>query len=155
MPLLPVNLLQSQLSRPARTAFVPVLIFLFAFSPCTALGARSSLPFGHVPSSFTPFAVLTVQERLSEQNTIFSQQYQDDLKASPEGKTAVGDYSDNARLDDYSLAASARQDATDRAYLEKIEAISDEDFPEQDRISHDLFIRVLEERIVDYGLKKY
>lgn len=149
------NLLQSHVSRTARAAFVPVVIFLFAFSPCAALGARTSLPFGHVPSSFTPSAVLAVQERLSGQNTLFSQQYQDDLKFSPEGKTAVGDYSDNARLDDYSLAASARQDATDRAYLEKIKAISDEDFLEQDRISHDLFIQVLEERIADYELKKY
>jgi uncharacterized protein (DUF885 family) len=155
VPLLLANLLQSHVSRTARAAFVPVVIFLFAFSPCAALGARTSLPFGHVPSSFTPSAVLAVQERLSGQNTLFSQQYQDDLKFSPEGKTAVGDYSDNARLDDYSLAASARQDATDRAYLEKIKAISDEDFLEQDRISHDLFIQVLEERIADYELKKY
>ena len=74
---------------------------------------------------------------------------------SPEGKTSVGDYSDNARLDDYSIAASARQNATDRAYLHKIADVSVEGFPEQDRISHELFIQVLEERITDYELKQY
>jgi uncharacterized protein (DUF885 family) len=95
------------------------------------------------------------QERLSAQNKLFVQQYQDDLKVSPEAKTAVGDYSDNARLDDYSLAASTRQNATDRAYLAKIRAISNEGFSEEDRISHDLFIQLLEERIADYELKQY
>jgi len=43
----------------------------------------------------------------------------------------------------------------DRAYREKLDAISTEGFPEQDRISHDLLLHVLESRIRDYELKDY
>src|SRR5579875_792248 len=95
----------------------------------------------------------SLQGRLRAQNILFAQQYRDDLRASPETKTALGDYSDNAKLDDYSLAASVRQDASDRAYLAKIRSISAEGFAEQDRISHQLFIDMLEQRVTDFELK--
>jgi hypothetical protein len=42
---------------------------------------------------------------------LFKQQYDDDMRASPESETARGDYRDNAILDDYSLAASVKQNA--------------------------------------------
>ena len=77
------------------------------------------------------------------------------MRASPESETARGDYRDNAMLDDYSLAASTKQNATDRAYRAKLAAISAEGFPEQDRISHDLLLHVLDNRIADYELKNY
>jgi uncharacterized protein (DUF885 family) len=139
----------------AGTKFAPAIVFLFALGPGTAFGSHTSASLRHICSCLAPFVVPGVQDRLSAQNNLFAQQYQDDLNVSPESKTSVGDYSDNARLDDYSLAASTRENATDRAYLQKIKAISAEGFPEQDRISHDLFIQVLEERIADYDLKQY
>jgi uncharacterized protein (DUF885 family) len=139
----------------AGTKFAPAIVFLFALGPGTAFGSHTSASLRHICSSPAPLVVPGVQDRLSAQNNLFAQQYQDDLNVSPESKTSVGDYSDNARLDDYSLAASTRENATDRAYLQKIKAISVEGFPEQDRISHDLFIQVLEERIADYELKQY
>ncbi|MFZ0817819.1 MAG: DUF885 domain-containing protein [Candidatus Sulfotelmatobacter sp.] len=77
------------------------------------------------------------------------------MKASPESETARGDYRDNAMLDDYSLAASAKQNTVDRGYRAKLEAISTEGFPGQDRISHDLLLHVLDNRIADYELKNY
>jgi uncharacterized protein (DUF885 family) len=58
-------------------------------------------------------------------------------------------------LDDYSLAASVKQNAIDRAYRSKLEAISTEGFPEKDRLSHDLLLHVLDNRITDYALKNY
>ena len=39
--------------------------------------------------------------------------------------------------------------------MAKIKAISDEGFSEQDRVSRDLFIQMLEDRIADYELKQY
>jgi uncharacterized protein (DUF885 family) len=146
---------ESRILRSARTTFAPAVIILFALGSGAAFAARTSLSPRPANASFTSPAASPVQERLSAQNKLFVQQYQDDLNVSPEGKTAVGDYSDNARLDNYSLAASTRQNATDRAYLAKIRAISDEGFSEQDRISHNLFIQVLEKRIADYELKQY
>src|SRR5208283_952166 len=58
-------------------------------------------------------------------------------------------------LDDYSLSASMKQSVVDRAYRTKLEAISTEGFPEQDRLSHDLLLHVLDNRIADYALKDY
>jgi uncharacterized protein (DUF885 family) len=99
--------------------------------------------------------VSSVEARLAAQNALFKQQFEDDRKASPESETAGGDYQDNATLDDYSIAASIKQNAVDRAYRAKLAAISTEGFPEQDRLSHDLLIHVLDDRITDYELKDY
>jgi uncharacterized protein (DUF885 family) len=93
--------------------------------------------------------VSSVEARLAAQNALFKQQFEDDRKASPESETAGGDYQDNATLDDYSIAASIKQNAVDRAYRAKLAAISTEGFPEQDRLSHDLLIHVLDDRITD------
>ena len=93
--------------------------------------------------------------RLATQNSLFREQFEDDMRASPESETARGDYRDNALLDDYSLAASTKQNAVDRAYRARLAAISAEGFPEQDRISHDLLLQVLANRMADYALKDY
>jgi uncharacterized protein (DUF885 family) len=97
----------------------------------------------------------SVAARLAAQNTLFEQQFEDDMRTSPESETAHGDYRDNAMLDDYSIAASKKQNAIDLAYQAKLEAISADGFPEQDRISHYLLLHVLHNRIADYELKDY
>ncbi len=109
-------------------------------------------------SSGVPIALPStpsVAARLAAQNALFKEQFEDDMRASPESETARGDYRDNAMLDDYSLAASVKQNAVDRGYRAKLEAISTEGFPEQDRLSHDLLLHVLDDRIADYALKDY
>jgi uncharacterized protein (DUF885 family) len=97
----------------------------------------------------------SVAARLAAQNALFKEQFEDDMRASPESETARGDYRDNAKLDDYSLAASAIQNAVDRDYRAKLAAISTDGFPDQDRISHDLLLHVLDNRIAQYELKDY
>jgi uncharacterized protein (DUF885 family) len=79
-------------------------------------------------------------------------QYEDDLKASFQTATARGDYRYNAMLDDYSLTASKRQNVVDRSYRAKLASISTEGFSEQDKISHDLLLHVLDDRISDFEL---
>jgi uncharacterized protein (DUF885 family) len=93
--------------------------------------------------------------RLAAQNALFKQQFDADMRSSPESETARGDYRDNALLDDYSLAASAKQNAVDHAYRAKLATISTHGFPEQDRLSHDLLFHVLDNRVADYELKDY
>jgi uncharacterized protein (DUF885 family) len=105
----------------------------------------------HTPSQLND----SVTARLAAQNALFKEQYDSDLRSSPESETARGDYRDNALLDDYSLTAIAKQTAVDRAYRTKLEAISTDRFPEQDRLSHDLLLHVLDNRIADYALKEY
>jgi uncharacterized protein (DUF885 family) len=121
------------------------------FGPAVAQGVNAPFPDIHVSSQSTESAAA----RLATQNTLFREQFEDDMRASPESETARGDYRDNALLDDYSLAASTKQNAVDRAYRAKLEAISTEGFPEQDRLSHDLLLQVLDNRIADYALKDY
>jgi uncharacterized protein (DUF885 family) len=122
-----------------------------AFAPAVALGGNTLLPNLQISSQAAKF----VAARLADQNALFKEQFESDMRASPESETARGDYRDNAKLDDYSLAASSKQNAVDRAYRAKLEAISTEGFPEQDRLSHDLLLRVLDNRIADYALKDY
>jgi uncharacterized protein (DUF885 family) len=119
----------------------------------SVVGQVKNAPFPdlHISSQSTK----SVAARLAAQNDLFREQFEDDLRTSPESETARGDYRDNAMLDDYSLAASIKQNAFDREYREKLAAISTEGFPEQDRLSHDLLLHVLDNRIADYALKDY
>lgn len=96
-----------------------------------------------------------VAERLAAQNALFDEQYEADLRNFPERATAFGDYRYNDRLADYSLAAIARRHDTDAGFLKRLEAIPTADFSDQDQLSHDLLIRVLRQRIADFGLKEY
>jgi uncharacterized protein (DUF885 family) len=93
-------------------------------------------------------------ERLAAQNALFDEYYETELRNHPESATAYGDYRYNQQLDDYSLAGIARHHEDDQAFLKRVEAITSEGFPEQDQLSHDLLIRVLQQRIADFDLKE-
>jgi uncharacterized protein (DUF885 family) len=89
----------------------------------------------------------SLQSRLDRQNQLFKEQAAADAApASGEKKSLLGDFS---------LAASARQDAVDRGFHSRLAAISPDGFPEQDRISHELMLRELDQRMTDYSLKTY
>lgn len=105
--------------------------------------------------SLTAQAPTSVESRIAAQNTLFEQTWQQQLKLNPTQATAVGDYRYNDQLGDRSLAASATRHQMDLDTLAKIKAISAVGFPEQDLISHDLFLRQLEQRVQDYDLKEY
>jgi uncharacterized protein (DUF885 family) len=122
-----------------------------AFTPAVTQGANALLPNSQISSQ----PAKSVAARLTDQDSLFKDQFESDMRASPESETARGDYRDNAMLDDYSPASSTKQNAADRAYRSKLEAISTDGFPEQDRLSHDLLLHVLDNRIADYELKDY
>jgi len=96
-----------------------------------------------------------VADRLAAQNALFDEQYESDLRNFPERATAFGDYRFNDKLGEYSLAASAQRDGTDRTFLRRLQAIVTTGFSDQDQLSHDLLIRVLQQRIADFDLKEY
>lgn len=135
----------------ASALFLAGLCLQSIFGPVPAQAKYAPFRFIYLPSQPTE----SVAARLAAQNALFKEQFEDDMRASPESETARGDYRNNAVLDDYSLAASTKQNAVDRAYRAKLAAISAEGFPEQDRISHDLLLHVLDNRIADYELKNY
>lgn len=96
-----------------------------------------------------------VADRIAEQNALFEEQYQTDLRNFPERATAFGDYRYNDRLNDYSLAGIQQRHKTDEGFLERLKAIPTTGFSDQDQLSHDLLERVLQQRITDFNLKEY
>jgi uncharacterized protein (DUF885 family) len=96
-----------------------------------------------------------VADRLAAQNALFDEQYESDLRNFPERATAFGDYRYNDKLADYSLAAIAQRNESNRAFLGRLQAIAMTGFSDQDQLSHDLLIRVLQQRIADFDLKEY
>jgi uncharacterized protein (DUF885 family) len=108
----------------------------------------SSLPA--ISQSVKPLA-----ERVAQQNALFEEQYESDLRNFPERATAFGDYRYNDRLNEDSLAAIAQRHKTDEDFLHRLDAISTTGFSDQDQLSHDLLIRVLQQRITDFNLKEY
>jgi uncharacterized protein (DUF885 family) len=97
----------------------------------------------------------SVASRLAAQNTLFEEQYQSDLKASPETATSYGDYRYNDQLDNVSMAEAEREHATDEKFLARLKAISTEGFGDQDLLSHQLMVRMLERRNEDYAFKDF
>src|SRR6266478_2426554 len=96
-----------------------------------------------------------VADRLAAQNALFEEQYQTDLRNFPERATAFGDYRYNDKLAEYSLDAILQRHQTDESFLTRLEAIPAAGFSDQDQLSHDLLVRVLEQRIADFNLKEY
>jgi uncharacterized protein (DUF885 family) len=97
----------------------------------------------------------SMASRLEQQNALFDEQYESDLKSHPEVATSYGDYRYNDRLNDYSLAEIERQHQRDEDFLARLKAISTSGFPEQDVLSHQVMQRLLEQRIANYGFKEY
>jgi uncharacterized protein (DUF885 family) len=96
-----------------------------------------------------------VAERLAAQNALFDEQYESELRNSPERATSYGDYRYNDRLSDHSLSTIAARHKTDVEFLQRLQAIPTTGFSDQDQLSHDLMVRVLGQRIADYDLKEY
>ena len=99
--------------------------------------------------------VKPVAERLAAQNALFDEQYESDLRNFPERATSFGDYRYNDKLGDRSLAGIIERNKTDEGFLARLQAISTAGFSDQDQLSHDLLMRVLEQRIADFNLKEY
>jgi uncharacterized protein (DUF885 family) len=96
-----------------------------------------------------------VQERIAGQNALFDEYYETELRTHPEMATAFGDYRYNDQLNDYSLAGAESENERAQAWLARLKAIPVTGFPEQDRVSHEVLARSLEQRIADHSLKEY
>ncbi len=92
---------------------------------------------------------------LAAQNALFAEYWETQLKMNPTLATQVGDYRYNDKLGDYSLAGIAHRHEVDQSFLTRIKQIPTEGFSEEDRTSHDLFVRRLQESADDWDLKDY
>lgn len=100
-------------------------------------------------------AASSVESRIAEQNALFEDQYESDLKAHPELATAYGDYRFNDQLNDYSLAGITSQHDRDADFLARLKGISTRGFPQPDALSHEVLARILQQRIANYDFKEY
>src|SRR6185437_12547694 len=116
---------------------------------------QSVVLFLAAATSLLAHDVKPVAERLAAQNALFDEQYESDLRNFPERATSFGDYRYNDKLGDRSLAGIIERNKTDEGFLARLQAISTSGFSDQDQLSHDLLIRVLEQRIADFDLKEY
>jgi uncharacterized protein (DUF885 family) len=117
------------------------------------IGLVATLAFATAPTFAQ--SVKPLADRLAAQNAVFDEQYESDLKNSPERATSFGDYRYNDQLGQYSLAAITQRDKLNAAFLARLQAIPTTGFTDQDQLSHDLMVRVLEQRIADYNLKEF
>jgi uncharacterized protein (DUF885 family) len=97
----------------------------------------------------------SVEARTAAQNVLFEEYYQTDLETHPERATSFGDYRYNDRLDEYSLAAVQKQHVSDQNFLERLEEISTDGLPEQDKMSHEVLRSTLRQRIRNFEFKEY
>jgi uncharacterized protein (DUF885 family) len=115
----------------------------------------SSLVLATLSASAQPKPAETTEGRLAAQTALFSEYWETTLKLNPTQATAVGDYRYNDKLGDASLAAVEHRHEINAGYLARIKAISPAGFGEEERTSHDLFLRNLQEGMDDYDLKDY
>jgi uncharacterized protein (DUF885 family) len=121
----------------------------------TPLRKSAALFVGALLALSASAGAATIEARLAAQNALFDEQYESDLVSSPEMATAFGDYRYNDRLGNYSLAAIRKEDATDRGFLKRLDAIPVDGFSEQDALSHELMHRLLERRVRNREFHEY
>jgi uncharacterized protein (DUF885 family) len=140
--------------QPGRATFFAQPCFLLL--PCGSMRPYlSSLFVAAVVLSVVAQNLKPVSDRIAAQNNLFEEQYESDLRNMPERATAFGDYRYNDKLEDHSLEAIVQRHKTDEGFLTRLEAISATGFSDQGQLSHDLLIRVLQQRIADFDLKEY
>ncbi len=96
-----------------------------------------------------------VMARVKQQNQLFEDYFENQLKNSPVQATYLGDYRYNNLLDDDSLTALARVHGEEDGFLARLKAIPTAGMSDGDRLSHDLLVRSLSQRDTAYGLKMY
>src|SRR5271163_1957701 len=125
-----------------------IIAFLFFIFLCTAV-----LPF--TVTTLHAQAPQSLPDRLSAQNALFDEQYESDLRNNPERATSYGDYRYNDKLQDYSLPAIADREKLNESFLARLKAIPTTGFSDQDQLSHDLLVRVLEQRVTDFKFQEF
>jgi uncharacterized protein (DUF885 family) len=124
-----------------------LLAMLLYGTPSSASIVLHQTPTGGASQKGKKLEASSLQNRLDRQNLLFKEQAASDAAPTSGKKKSL--------LGDFSLAGSARQNAIDRGFRSRLATISSDGFPEQDRISRELMLRELDQRMTDYSLKTY
>jgi len=88
-------------------------------------------------------------------NQLIADEWEFEMRESPESATTVGDYRYNDRWSDLSLGHVPKQRETLSKWLAQFQGVDTTGFPEQEKLSQLLMVRNLKERIEAIDLKLY
>lgn len=88
-------------------------------------------------------------------NKLLAEEWESELKESPEMATMIGDYRYNDKLSDASIQHIRENAEKSRQWLARFEAIDTAGFPEQERLNQALMVRNLREGLEGYQLKTW
>ena len=97
----------------------------------------------------------SLEARRAQLNKLLDEEWEYEMRESPEFATAVGDYRYNDRWSDSSLAHVQVQKKDLQQWHSRFEAIDTDGFSEQEKLSEQLMLRNLKDRIDGIDLKTY
>src|SRR5262249_19583524 len=96
-----------------------------------------------------------VAVRVKALNDLLAEQWEYQLKETPEFATILGDYRYNDKFSDLTIAHRRKQKSDAEAFVKRFEAIDTTGFAEQDRLNKELMLRQLDNGIKATDLKLY
>ena len=97
----------------------------------------------------------SLDSRRAQINQLLKDEWEYELKESPERATVYGDYRYNDRWSDDSLAHLQQQKRDLQEWLSKFEAVDTAGFTEQEKLNQSLMVRNLKQRVEGIELKTY
>jgi uncharacterized protein (DUF885 family) len=97
----------------------------------------------------------SLDARRQQLSKLIAEEWEYELRESPELATIIGDYRYNDRWSDFSLAHAAQTKKDLQAWLTRFQSIDTTGFPEQEKLNHALMVRGLKQRIEDIDLKNF
>ena len=125
--------------------FTFALLVAITFSP-TSFAAQKTLAAGDAAD---------IENRRTQLLSLFDEQWQYELRTSPEDATSLGDNRHNDRLKDRSPEFYQSDLETTRKFLARFEAINPSGLSPQDTLSRELMIRNLRQDIDGAGFKPW
>jgi uncharacterized protein (DUF885 family) len=116
------------------------------------------------PVAFIAFLIVTAMPshtaesldvRRQALNKALADEWEYELKESPEEATIYGDYRYNDKWSDISLASIPRKQKDAEQFLARFQAIDTSGFPEQEQINRQLMIGKFKDALQDLALKNY
>ncbi|HXN23254.1 MAG TPA: DUF885 family protein [Candidatus Dormibacteraeota bacterium] len=97
----------------------------------------------------------TVEARRKELKQLLADEWEYELRESPETATIIGDYRYNDRWSDFSLAHITQQKHDIEKWLSRFAAVDTTGFPEQEKLNQSLMVRNLKENLEGIALHTY
>ena len=120
-----------------------------------SLTALAAAALGTVAPVLAAGAAEDVATRVKALDALLAEQWEYNLKDSPEFATIIGDYRYNDKLSDASLAHVQEQKKAAEDFLARFQAIDTSGFPEQDLLSQKLMVQQLQDTLKGIELKNY